>query len=1214
MLFIFLGSCTLGLNLKSSHKGLKSQKIDLKALSKGRCYACWLKKCLKNFQLPPPLKARLTSILPINSTDFVKTTERSIMSDNIFSNSLSSTGIKFAAFKLTSNPLAINNFTFGSKPDIKSNVDGVMKATFGSSNLVEVESSLSLEIPKEMTSNESKKSPKLSPKTKATEPVSPTIGNSVATAILPANVATSETLRQIIPIKGPRVKHVCRSASLVLGQPIAIFPSDCESQTIDEQVVKLDNIENVNNQVIVPVVISDVVTNEIKKPIKESKKKETKLDEITKDNSLSALSTIQSVRKVDNDISKPITRKLTRPILSLAQAQTLSKPLPSSKRLLLQKYHKNHVNHQTPMISIDFWENYDPAEVSRTGFGLILSEQTPIKSLCFLCGSCGSDPLIFCVCCCEPYHYYCVEDEFNIRFRVNNFSNSICESNNKSLTGGANGGGGDDMNISCESAVGKFDKSYDMPLSKRLNWLCPRCTVCYTCNMSTGAKVKCQKCEKNYHTTCLGTSKRLLGADRPLICAGCLKCKSCGTTNVTKFIGNLPMCSNCFRLRQKGNFCPLCQKCYENNDYDLKMMECGDCRRWVHAKCEGLTDEQYNLLSVLPEHIEFICKKCSSTNALSSVWRESVASEFKNSLLSVIKLLSKSRHACVLLKLSPRKKNSQCSCYSSSFATLQNNFNSMFDGIKSDNTTFNFNATKPIIENNNITKCNCNNSPQTDLLMKPNINGIKQNINEGCYHSLQAFNYDMNKILTDAQSEDLLTAYNEIISEIFPWYQNETKACTDALEETMNDHSKGDLLDDLILETENEDYYMMPALNIPDNIQKEEELMPRTFYNGKDIRFCMLCKKEGECLSDEEGRLLYCGHNTWVHTNCALWSAEVYEEIDGSLQNVHSAISRGRLIKCSKCGLKGATVGCNFKNCGEQYHFLCARSICEFCMDKRVFCPQHLSKFDNTRHKETNFQVNRSVYVELDRKKKKTIEATKVQFLIGSLYVTKIGRIVPPLSDAGDFLVPVDFECSRLYWSAKQPWTIVEYKIRITIQRSNYHSALFDKGVNFTVDHNKAQQQVKKNLQQISIWHQSIGNATANSDIEQTNEKRMKNILMTMLTDETNDEEPQNNNDLLPPEIKDAIFEDLPHDVLDGISMFDIFPKSMTCEDPKTTMFYNNVDCRYLVDEDEDSSSKSHNANGDDNGDCDLNGFLTQFSDYTFARKNSVCLIENCLN
>jgi len=33
-----------------------------------------------------------------------------------------------------------------------------------------------------------------------------------------------------------------------------------------------------------------------------------------------------------------------------------------------------------------------------------------------------------------------------------------------------------------------------------------------------------------------------------------------------------------------------------------------------------------------------------------------------------------------------------------------------------------------------------------------------------------------------------------------------------------------------------------------------------------------------------------------VHINCALWSAEVYEEGDGSLQMVHLAIARGRKL------------------------------------------------------------------------------------------------------------------------------------------------------------------------------------------------------------------------------------------------------------------------------------------------------------------------------
>lgn len=44
----------------------------------------------------------------------------------------------------------------------------------------------------------------------------------------------------------------------------------------------------------------------------------------------------------------------------------------------------------------------------------------------------------------------------------------------------------------------------------------------------------------------------------------------------------------------------------------------------------------------------------------------------------------------------------------------------------------------------------------------------------------------------------------------------------------------------------------------------------------------------------EAGRLLYIGQNEWTHVNCAIWSAEVFEENDGSLKNVHAAVARGR--------------------------------------------------------------------------------------------------------------------------------------------------------------------------------------------------------------------------------------------------------------------------------------------------------------------------------
>lgn len=38
-----------------------------------------------------------------------------------------------------------------------------------------------------------------------------------------------------------------------------------------------------------------------------------------------------------------------------------------------------------------------------------------------------------------------------------------------------------------------------------------------------------------------------------------------------------------------GNFCPLCDKCYDDDDYESKMMQCGKCDRWVHSKCENLS-------------------------------------------------------------------------------------------------------------------------------------------------------------------------------------------------------------------------------------------------------------------------------------------------------------------------------------------------------------------------------------------------------------------------------------------------------------------------------------------------------------------------------------------------------------------------------------------------------------------------------------------------
>ena len=115
------------------------------------------------------------------------------------------------------------------------------------------------------------------------------------------------------------------------------------------------------------------------------------------------------------------------------------------------------------------------------------------------------------------------------------------------------------------------------------------------------------------------------------VCMTCIRCKSCGVTPGkswdTEWNHDKGLCPDCSKLYEQGqgrfiyhfftlnllygylclaqgcllwlnlsdclfllgNYCPICFKCYEDNDYDSQMMQCGTCNHWVHAKCEDLT-------------------------------------------------------------------------------------------------------------------------------------------------------------------------------------------------------------------------------------------------------------------------------------------------------------------------------------------------------------------------------------------------------------------------------------------------------------------------------------------------------------------------------------------------------------------------------------------------------------------------------------------------
>ena len=125
---------------------------------------------------------------------------------------------------------------------------------------------------------------------------------------------------------------------------------------------------------------------------------------------------------------------------------------------------------------------------------------------------------------------------------------------------------------------------------------------------------------------------------------------------------------------------------------------------------------------------------------------------------------------------------------------------------------------------------------------------------------------------------------------------------------------------------------------------------------AEDKRKCLFCHQQGDA---DKSRLIYFRQNGsfahltfirpfsrdlssdagWVHVNCALWSSEVYEEVDGSLQNVGQALSRGSRLLCTFCRSKGASVGCCHDNCKSNYHFTCGvKDGAAFKLNKGLYC------------------------------------------------------------------------------------------------------------------------------------------------------------------------------------------------------------------------------------------------------------------------------------
>ncbi|CAB0010900.1 unnamed protein product, partial [Nesidiocoris tenuis] len=434
--------------------------------------------------------------------------------------------------------------------------------------------------------------------------------------------------------------------------------------------------------------------------------------------------------------------------------------------------------------------------------------------------------------------------------------------------------------------------------------------------------------------------------------------------------------------------------------------------------------------------------------------------------------------------------------------------------------------------------CTC--EPNDSSLSVLTVMEVKKRVQCNHYLSVKNFNEEMTQAL-DYIHADSVKAYRNSLKHVFPWFDPDNPLDTSFSDDPFPLPVEGSpsKISATRMADSGVDAVKKPQCTWNDLLVHDPDYY---YVNCKieDVRLCMFCKEVGEGLPSKEGRLLYCGHNEWVHVNCALWSSEVFEEIDGSLQNVQSAISRSRMIRCCFCDKKGASVGCCARSCPSTYHLSCAlQSNCVFLSNKEVYCKNHshMRGKKDLQNRE-DFCVSRPVYVELDQKKRKEILHSGVKLAIGSLFIHLLGEIIPECSDLRDVIVPCNFRCARWFWSAEEPWRLVRYFVE-TKTSSPACEYSVDQDINVTIENSSV------GITPPPSPRDPESRSNYNCIADRVEIRNLLNQLVDTVCareEECNLAE-QQGTDLLPPDIEEAIFKDLPHDILDGIDMQDIFPK-----------------------------------------------------------------------
>uniref|UniRef100_A0A671SMN2 [histone H3]-lysine(4) N-methyltransferase n=1 Tax=Sinocyclocheilus anshuiensis TaxID=1608454 RepID=A0A671SMN2_9TELE len=745
---------------------------------------------------------------------------------------------------------------------------------------------------------------------------------------------------------GPRIKHVCRAAAVVLGQPRAMVPDDIPRlsalplhERSDISPSPAEKVESHSDP-------ESPVLQEHRTPKFRRGRAHLLGNRSRRCGECKGCLHEEDCGRCINCLDKPKfggpNTKRQCCVYKRCDQVEERKALRLTKMFL------------TPLC-IPLQEDCSVQSVWATG-GLSILSSVPLmpQYVCLLCASKGQHEMLYCQVCCEPFHRFCLDPS-------------------------------------------------ERPLEEnKENWCCRRCKFCRVCgrkNKESKPLLECERCQNCYHPACLGPSyPKPNKRKKPWVCMTCLRCKSCGVTPGkswdTEWNHDKGLCPDCTRLFDQGNYCTMCFKCYEDNDYDSQMMQCSSCSHWVHAKCEGLTDDLYEILSSLPESVVYSCQPClqelpDREDVNGAGWRELLDQELKTGLDRVL--------SCLL------------------------------------SSTF----TKHLVT------CKKVDLPVCDF------RAIGKKLDEGLYTSLVS-------VCTLVSIQTML-----LLEEIYGWFNSQDPKIWDP----RSIHLPAGMLSHAVMPPNYEHVYAQWRERDGWKKGRPAKSDLDTGWPKDDERQCALCQKYGD--AKDAGRLLYLGQNEWAHVNCTMWSAEVFKEDNGSLLHVHSAVARGRLMRCERCNRTGATVGCCLTSCQSNYHFMCARfRNCVFQDDKRVFCYKHRDLISGKIITGQGFEVLRRVYVDFEgislrRKFLTGLEPESINLMIGSLLVKKLGKL-SELSACHGKLFPVGYECSRWYWSTVNPLRRCKYTFRVREVRSPVQEKPVeespDQGENCTIAHSPCPQ------------------------------------------------------------------------------------------------------------------------------------------------------------